>query len=562
MTAKSVLRASRRHFLMGASATLLSPVASYAQQNSNAPEDMVFPGAEKLVARTVMVPMRDGVHLATDIYEPKGHGPWPVVLQRTPYGRQQPYIYGLYAYLVEAGFTLVVQDNRGRFDSEGEYRPFVDDGRDGYDTIEWVAAQSWATDKVGMIGMSAMGIAAYLAAMETPPHLAAGAVMVARNPNQTASRFPGGLYLENGAGEWSKTVGVAGGAMAVPKIAALDDDDRRMDIRQYDEKISVPFIHLGGWYDIHLQSTLDNFANFQTKAAGPARGNQKLIMAASSHMGAVEGLVFPHDPGAPPFIPPELVVRWFEYWLKGVENGVMAEPPVRYYLMGDTFDPAAPGNAWRQDTQWPPATHPLDLYLSGDGTLQHSGAAEMASQTYVYDPNDPITTVGGNNLSMASGPLDQRPVSSRPDVLRFVSDPLEAPLEIVGRITADLWVSTDAADTDFIVKLIDIHPDGFEALVRDQGLRLRHRNGGYTQTRVEKDQPYQITVDLWSTALVLNKGHRLGILVQSSNWPRFERHTNTWDPVANYGAAVTAHNTIYTGGARASKVTLPIVSPR
>lgn len=562
MTAKSVLRASRRHFLMGASAALLTPPASAAQQDINAPQDMVFPGADKLVARTVRVPMRDGVHLATDIYEPKGPGPWPVVLQRTPYGRQQPYIYGLYAYLVEAGFTLVVQDNRGRFDSEGEYHPFVDDAHDGHDTIEWIAAQAWATDKVGIIGMSAMGIAAYLAAMETPPHLAAGAVMVARNPNQTASRFPGGLYLENGAGEWSKTVGVAGGTTAVPKIAALDDDDRRMDIRQYDEKIKVPFIHLGGWYDIHLQSTLDNFVNFQTKGAAPARGNQKLIMAASSHMGAVEGTVFPGDPGAPPFIPPELVIRWFEYWLKGVENGVLDEPPVRYYLMGDTFDAAAPGNVWRDGSQWPPVTEPLDLYLSANGTLQQSGAPVMDGQTYAYDPNDPITTVGGNNLSMASGPLDQRPVSSRPDVLRFISDPLEAPLEIIGRIAADLWVSTDAEDTDFIVKLIDIHPDGFEALVRDQGLRLRHRNGGYTQARVEKDRPYQITVDLWSTALVLNKGHRLGILVQSSNWPRFERHTNTWNPVANYGAAAIARNTIYTGGARASKVTLPIATAR
>lgn len=520
---------------------------------------MSFPDAEKMHAKTIMVPMRDGVSLATDLYFPEGDGPWPLVLQRTPYSRKQPFFYAPFYYLLQSGFVLAVQDNRGRFDSEGDYRPFVDDMDDGYDTVEWLAVQPYSTGKVGMTGASAMGIAAYLAAMANPPHLFAGAVMVARNPNQNLSRFPGGLYLENGAGEWSKTVGLAEKSSRVPKIASLDDNDIKMDIRQYDKQINVPFIHLGGWFDIHLQATIDNFRHLQAKAAAPARGNQKLIMAASAHIGAVEEVVFPEDCGAPPFISSELMVRWFNHWLKGEDNGVMEEPAVRYYLMGDTFDESAPGNEWREDETWPPPSTPTHFYLQANGALSNTPAITNAALSYIYDPLNPVSTRGGNNLSMASGPVDQRPVSSRPDVLRFVSEPLQDPMTVVGQITAQLWVSTDAEDTDFIIKLVDIHPDGFEALVRDQGARLRHRMGGYSQTPVVKDEIYPVTIDLWSTALVFNKGHRLGVFIQSSNWPRFERHTNTWDQLDGYEQSLKACNTLHLGPDYQSSIQLPLV---
>jgi len=316
-------------------------------------------------------------------------------------------------------------------------------------------------------------------------------------------------------------------------------------------------MHVGGWFDIHQQPLLDVFSNLQTKGASPARGNQKLVMTPNAHILPVKGVKFPGDTGMA-LQAPQTPIRWFNHWLKGEDNGVNREPTVRYYLMGDTFDTKAPGNEWRESDVWPPRSTPTSLYFQADGGLTRRKAAKPAQRSYVYDPKDAVPSVGGNNLFMDSGPMDQRPVSNRPDVLRFIGEPLETATEVVGNVQVRLWVSTDAQDTDFIVKLIDIHPDGYEALVHDQGFRMRHHKGLFTQTRIEPGKVYQIPVDLWSTALVFNKGHRIGVLVQSSNWPRFERHTNTWDPVAGYDHAVKATNTVHLGAAYASSITLPV----
>jgi predicted acyl esterase len=551
--------ASRRKFLLGAAAMpLLSGHANAQQQGVDLNELAHMPQLkEPMVPQKFMVPMRDGVKLALDVYLPKGDGPWPVILERTPYSRRQPFMYQIFNFYPEAGFAFAVQDCRGRFDSEGVYKPWSNDMEDGYDTVEWLAAQSWSTGKIGMTGDSAMGIVSYEAAMLRPPHLVAAAVFCCRNAAPTLSRYPGGIFLENGAGGWSKTVGLPDPDPMVPHIAELGPDDEKLDLRQYYSKINVPFIHLGGWFDIHLQPLLDSYMNFQAGGDKPARGNQKLIMTACGHLGAVKGLKFPNDPGAP-MVPPQTALRWFGHWLKGEENGIMSEPAVRYYLMGDTFDPKSPGNAWREGDAWPPKATAMQLYLHEDGKLDGKPAKSQGRRSYVYDPNNAVPTEGGNNLAMVTGPLDQRTVSDRPDVLRFIGEPLEAAVEVVGHLDVDLFVSTDAEDTDFIVKLIDIHPNGYEALVRDQGARLRHYKGGYTQTRTKPGEVYPLKVDLWSTALVFSKGHRIGVLVQSSNWPRFERHTNTWDRVASYAQAVKATNTIHVGPDHASRITLPV----
>ena len=558
-TETDLLYSSRRQFLAGVAVTpMLAGVAS-AQQGTATLNNLIppMPDADKMVAHKAMVPMRDGAKLALDLYYPEGNGPWPVILTRTPYSRRQPYMFAPLYFLLQAGFVLAVQDCRGRFDSEGVYRPFLDDMEDGYDTVEWLAVQSWSTGRIGMTGASAMGITAYMAAMAQAPHLAAAAVMVARNPCSTLSRFPGGLFLENGAGDWNKIVGLSDSELKVPHIAAYTADDIRVDLRRFYSRINVPFIHMGGWFDIHEQPIIDNFTHFQAEAALPARGNQKLIMTASGHLGPVKGLTFPVDPGASS-ISQDSSLRWFNHWLKGEENGVMAEPAVRYYLMGDTLDPAAPGNKWREAQSWPPKAETTPLYLQQDGRLLPQAAKTAAQRSYVYDPKNAVPTVGGNNLTMDTGPMDQRPVSSRPDVLRFVSETLSAATEVVGHLNVELWVSTDAEDTDFIVKLVDIYPDGYEALIRDQGLRLRHYKGLYSQTRIEPGRIYPITIDLWSTALVFNKGHRIGLFVQSSNWPRFERHTNTWDPVPSYDQAVKATNIIHVGPDHPSRIILPV----
>jgi hypothetical protein len=503
--------------------------------------------------REEMVAMRDGAKLATSIYLPQGEGPWPVVLTRTPYSKDRMYPAKNEAQYMDAGYARIVQDVRGRFNSEGKYRPFADDIEDGYDTIEWAAKQPWSNGKVGMVGPSAMGIASNLAAMSGAPHLVTAFVSVAHGSSFRYSRHPGGLYLKNLAEEWSKQQGVAPPDVARPIFARYDDEARRMDMRNYLSKMHVPMYNLGGWYDIFLQGDIDSFTSLQRDGGEGARGNQKLAMGAFGHGPLSGDLKYPASAGQ--LFGNEDTLRWFDYWLKGVDNGIMKEPPVKYFLMGDTMTSSAPGNVWRTAPSWPPPSKATSYYLEPGGKLAANKPVAIAKLSYVYDPKDPVPSVGGNNLMMDRGPMDQRKVGSRKDVLKFETEALKAPVEIVGPVTAELAVSTDAVDTDFIVKLVDVYPNGYEALVLDEGLRLRYRNG-FVPERAEAGKVYPIKVSLWSTALIFNTGHKIAVHVTSSNSPRFEPNSNTWEPLKSYDEAVKATNTLVLDGR--SKLILPV----
>jgi putative CocE/NonD family hydrolase len=259
----------------------------------------------------------------------------------------------------------------------------------------------------------------------------------------------------------------------------------------------------------------------------------------------------------------DMQFRWFDRWLKGEQNGVEDEPAVRYYLMGDTFDENAPGNEWRTADAWPPKCESTSYYLRAGNKLSidvpaESASAADASDSFTYDPKNPVPTVGGNNLMLPLGPMDQREVSSRPDVLKYETAPLEQPVEVVGRIAAELFVSTDAEDTDFTVKLVDVYPNGYEALVLDQAMRLRFREGFNRMVKARPGEVYPIKVDLWSTALVFNKGHKIALHVSSSNAPRFEPHSNTWEPVKSIDQAVSTRNTVHHTAAQPSRLILPV----
>ena len=511
--------------------------------------------------------MRDGIHLATNIIAPDGEGPWPVVLTRTPYGKDQggepariekPYL--------AAGYIRVVQDCRGKFKSEGKYRAFVDDFEDGYDTVEWIAKQPWSNGKVGMIGASAMGITANLAAMAKPPHLVTAFVVVAHGSSYRYAGYPGGVFLKNMSEEWLKRQGVPPNDVPRPIIKDYDDEARKLDINYFYSKIDIPMYNIGGWYDIFLQGNIDNFTALQDRGAGKARGSQKLLLGAFGH-GALSGdLKYPVGAGdlrtmlAAGIHSPSDPIRWFDYWLKGIDNGLMQEPAVRYFVMGDTFDKQAPGNDWRTAASWPPPSKATSYYFSEGHKLAPAAPREKNSQdTYAYDPKNPVPSVGGNNLMMDRGPIDQRAVSNRPDVIKFETEVLTSPVEVIGKLNAELFVSTDAEDTDFTVKLIDVYPNGYEALVHDEAYRLRYHEGlDKPGQHVKKDKIYPINVDLWSTALVFNKGHKIAVHVSSSNSPRFENHSNTWAPVRGYENGVVAHNTIYHDAKHPSRIILPV----
>jgi predicted acyl esterase len=504
-------------------------------------------GQEKV--REEMVPMRDGVKLAVSIYlPPTGSGPWPAVLSRTPYGKDQGTALpseteGRY---LKNGYARVIQDARGKFKSEGVYRSFANDLEDGYDTIEWIAKQPWSNGKVGISGASALGIAAYNAAMSMPPHLVAGFVEVANG----TSRPDGGVPKQH-IEDWSRRQGVPRPDGPRPTFNTWSAPGPR-DFRSYPNRITVPFFSVGGYYDIFEQGNIDAFEFLETKGAPSIRGKNKLVLGPFGHGPITGDLKYP-DPISIGTADP---LPWFNYWLKGIDNGILKEPNVRYFVMGDTFDKSAPGNQWRTAETWPPKATATSYYLTPSHTLTTAKPSGDEKLSYVYDPRDPVKTVGGNNLMLDHGPMDQRAIGARKDVLKFETEPLRQAVEVAGPLSAELMVSTDAADTDFMVKLVDVYPNGYEAIVNDGAFRLRYVDGFDKQTKIQPGAPYKIAVDLWSTALVFNAGHKIAVHVTSSNFPRFERHTNTWMPIPSYDQSVKATNTVFLNGS--SRMILPV----
>lgn len=511
--------------------------------------------------REEMVAMRDGVKLSTIIYLPEGAGPWPVVLVRTPYGKQTQTRSN--TDWTKNSFAFVVQDVRGTFKSEGKYRPFVDDQVDGYDTVEWLAKQPWSNGKVGMYGASAMGIAANEAAMANPPHLVAAFVMVARSSVYDQSSFMGGVFRKELNEDWLKRQKAESVLQEIFKHATRSDFYDRGDMSKHWQQIHIPIYNYGGWYDIFSQGNIDNFVGLQAKAAAPGTGKQKLIMGPWGH-GQLEEVKYPANSGVGPFggsLSLELAKRWFEYWLKGVNNGIMNEPPVRYYVMGDVADAQAPGNEWRTSPSWPvSAAKTTSYYLNAGGTLSEQAPKERSSfDRYKYDPNNPVPTIGGANLFLKKGPMDQRATGERSDVLKFATPVLQSPVEVTGRIAVELWAESDARDTDFTAKLIDVYPDGTERLVLDSVLRARFREGFEREVFMKKGQVYKFKIDLWSTSIIFNKGHRIAIHISSSNSPRFDPNPNTGSPLRADTLNQVATNSIYHSRLYPSRALLPVV---
>ncbi|MDX2030259.1 MAG: CocE/NonD family hydrolase [Blastocatellia bacterium] len=499
---------------------------------------------------TEMVAMRDGVRLATDVFVPEGKGPWPVVLTRTPYNKLT--MAGQAKMWTSNGYVLVAQDCRGRFKSEGKYMPFMDDHLDGYDTVEWAAAQPWSNGKVGMIGASAMGITANQASIMAPPHLVAMYVMVAPASAYQHAIYTGGVFRKEMNEQWLK----AQNATDVLNLTFEHyKNDGYVNIREgrlHWEKVRVPVYNWGGWYDIFGQGNIDNFVGLQQQGGGRALGNQKLMMGPWAH-GNVEEVKYPNA------VPDQKEqVRWFDYWLKGVSNGIMDEPPVRYYVMGDATDPKAPGNEWRTSAVWPVPAKPTSYFLQSNGGLSEQ-LPNSGRSSYQYDPKNPVPTIGGALLFGRKGPMDQRGIGERKDVLKFQTGPLDAPIEVTGRVEVELWAESDCPDTDWTAKLVDVYPDGTERLVLDSALRARFREGFDKEVFMKKGEVYKFKIDLWSTSIVFNKGHRIALHISSSNDPRFDPNPNTGKPMRADNETRVATNTIHYTQVHPSRIILPVV---
>ena len=553
-----------------------------------------------------MVPMRDGARLFTKIFLPDpdewGDGPYPTIVSTTPYGVGAPGQLPLsWPDQPLNGYAFVYQDTRGRNNSEGIWSQGTD-GIDGYDTVEWAAVQDWCNGKIGMSGGSALGLTTYRTAAERPPHL------VAIQPTIASANAVADFNFEGGALQWEtrmawyayvtiglsdshiESIGLTPEELAiawmntyivldellshtgfeepyrpvdsewwmhlpldeVPGIEVLltdwdeyfahpSQDEYWEEAKKYDT-IDVPGLHLGGWYDIFSKGTLSAFHHIQKRV-----GNQKLIMTDGVHR--TVGILAPAD----------YYYRWFDYWLKGEDTGIMDTPPISYYCMG--------AEEWRNTDQWPPpGREKVVYYLHGDGELStHKPGKKEPSATYVYNPNDPVLTMGGRNLFIPAGSLDQRPVEppNRNDVLVYASSVLKEDVEVSGNVEVVLRASSDALDTDFTAKLIDVHPDGSTMLILDGVKRARFRKSLKREDLLKPGKKYKFTIDLGDTSQVFVAGHRIQVDISSSNFPRRDRNTNTGNPlyvIDTHDDLVTATNTVYHDRHHLSYVVLPIMN--
>lgn len=535
--------------------------------------------------QTFMVDMRDGVKLATDVYLPKGGGPFPVIVTRTPYNKTL--VAGMMLDFVKYGYAVVSQDVRGRFSSQGKSIAFFFDDKDGYDTIEWIAKQPWSNGKIGTFGGSAMGITQNVMAVIPPPHLSCQAVGVAPSSLYDTTFTGGGFRLALVAGWLGESAWPVDNLQQMTEHPLNDAYWERGDFVKNAAHVKVPVLHAGGWFDIFLQGTVDTFNAYQKNGGGGAKGKQKLVMGPWVH-----GI---GDPNAGDFHFPDNaraslkpgeggtmdILRWFDWCLKGKDTGIEEEPAVRYYVMGALGEDGAPGNVWKSSDTWPPPHIDTDYFFHEDGSLTKAKPGDKTtSKTYTYDPHNPVPTLCGHNLgSPKPGSCDNRSVETRPDVLVFTSDVLNAPLEITGAVTAKIYASSTAKDTDFTAKLTDVYPDGRSMLILDGLARARHRNSVTKDELITPGKIYEFTISLWSTALVFNKGHRIRVEISSSNYPKFDVNANTgepfgfakpilnylmvhafsmdWKPTNIYSKVFMAQNTVYFDAQHPSHITLP-----
>ena len=590
------------------------------------------------VRTNVLVAMRDGTKLATDVYLPAQDGEshvekLPVILTRTPYNKSGARSFG--QYFAKHGYAFVAQDTRGRYDSEGVWHWLTDDGRDGADCAAWIAQQPWANGKIGMVGTSYVGGTQHAMAMEKVPQLVTAIPVDAvsnmgrqsmRNAGAFELRFWNWILLNAGRGsraaqdpataavlkemaahrlDYLKQLPLRRGTTPLKLAPEFEDwlieamrhgaNDsfwEQNNILDFPQRYKdMPLYLVGGWYDSWAGNTTANFTALTRALKSPVY----LIMGPWIHGAQGRSAHGQVDFGKDAAIADELAWRraWFDHWLKGADNSIGKAAPfatkVRLFVMG-TGDGSKTkegrlnhGGYWRDEQEWPLArTRPTPFYLQPGGALTTSQpAAPNASTSFIFDPRDPVPTLGGNISSgdgiMQQGAWDQRggtnfwnwpqplPLSARNDVLVFQTEPLAADTEVTGEIEVRLWAKSTAVDTDFTAKLVDVHPPnagfpgGFDLNIADGIVRARFRDSLKQEKLMRPGTVYPFTVKLYPTANVFKKGHRIRVDISSSNFPRFDVNPNTGEPLAEHRRTVTANNTILHDREHPSHLVLPVI---
>ncbi len=484
----------------------------------------------------VDLPMSTGGTLATEVYLPRGGGPWPVVLTRSGRGRMDSALDFGVPLLATGKFAYVGQDRS----APGEGRRGRDSRADGHDTIEWIGRQPWCNGKVGMFGYSEAGITSLNAYVTDPPHMELCMAAISCLTRDPRDRVTGSRRRRRREG-WSPP-----DAITEPYHSPFEG---------LGEKIDIPLNNKTGWFDLFTQGAIDEWEEMRKN------GKSILIVGTGAHGGHL-GLA--QAGGRLPPIYSDCDVLWDEMpafrWLTDEVAPEEVRSIMYYFLMGDCLDPDAPGNVWKQTDSWPVPHEPTPFYLTGDGALrgeQPSQEGEDGSLSYTYDPSDPVEAIPCYNAGMR----DQRPLAEREDILRFETEPLEEPLEITGRARLQLHVSSDAPDTMFTASVVDLYPDGYEAILLEDAAMARFHSGFQDPQPMEEDKVYELEIEFISTAYVFAPGHRVRLHVSSSAAGRFDVHPNTWEGVESYDEAQVAHNTVHVSAAHPSRLVLPVVEP-
>jgi putative CocE/NonD family hydrolase len=551
--------------------------------------------------------MRDGTVLRANVCRPIGEGRWPVLLRRTPYGKDAVDAFDVTA--ARHGYVVITQDSRGRYASDGEWYPYRSEASDGFDTIAWAATLPYADGQVGLIGGSYNGFTQWSAAALQPPALKAmfpevtwadplnrfiyrgGAFRVGlayyylslgldvldrRYRDDPAAREEAVQALRREIDDFepagSRSLPLADfaplrrhdvGSVFFDQVAAPLDRDHPawepMTILGKHERVQVPTFNTGGWYDPFLDDTLAHFTAMHAQGRptrllvgpwthgsfGPLVGELNFgLGSASGSIDLKTGL-------------DTLRLGWFDHWLKGIDTGMMAEPPIKLFVMG--------ANVWRDEAEWPLARAvDTPYYLRQDGTLSVERPGTEEPDRYDYDPSDPVLMAVGafrEAPEYPHGPFDQRPIEVRPDVLLYRTLPLERDTEVTGPIEVRLWATSSAPDTDFVARLVDVYPDGRSINLTEGILRARYRAArqGEPPSLIEPGRPYEYAIDLSATSNVFKAGHRIGLQVTSSWFPCYDRNPNTGHAFGADAELQVAHQEILHDGAHPSHVRLPII---
>ena len=557
------------------------------------------------IVSNIPVPMRDGVKLYADLYRPAQKNRFPVLIVRTPYGKQREGIHKTKIQFAQRGYAVLVQDTRGRYESEGVWDPFRHEAQDGYDTVEWAARQPWSNGKVGMEGGSYLGNVQWQAAAETPPSLVAIFPAVASTSLYHNTFFHGGalkLAVSYGWGVvrmplrimypqywhtegyappelsyeslvWGlplETLDVASSGQAVRhwrdwvSHQSFDDYWRVVSVEDKFDKVKVPVHTQGGWFDLLLNGTLNGYVGVRNRGGTEAaRRGARMIVGPWGHgpgerVGDVD---FGPDAMRNAF---ERELQFFDYHLMGMDTGIDQELPVEVYLMGV--------NRWVHYEDWPvPGTRYTPFYLSsggransacGDGRLSAAKPSGASSDQFTYDPSNPVPSLGAHDccgIPLSTGPVDQQAVEARSDVLVYTSDFLKEPLAIAGPIRMKLHAATDGPDTDWFIKLVDVYPDGFAMNIAEGILRARFRQGYDRMELLRPNEAYDFEIDMRGTANVFLPGHRIRIDITSSNFPQFDRNLNSGEDLATGTRVRIARQTVFHSPGRASHILLPVV---